>query len=119
MAKIEELVKNQEFVGEFEKCSSLDEMKDLYARYDVEEYDNVETNAESEEISEEEMKNVTGGLAFTTALIVIGALGLSGAEIGWLVQEGRDAFKGLTYSELKRLVRKGKQELIDYINSHK
>lgn len=54
MAKLEELVKNEEFITKLEQCENDDEVKSLYDEFNAE-------ISDEEEFDEESLKSVVGG----------------------------------------------------------
>lgn len=90
MARLEELMENEEFITKLEACETEEATKALYAEYSLEITEN-----SSEEISEAELANVTGGAVLTTAFLTIIApfAWKSGAKMGILIRANYDAKK--------------------------
>ncbi len=88
MAKFEQLMENEEFIAKLEACETEEATKALYAEYGLD----MEPVVESEEISEDELENVTGG-AVISALVIAAApfAWKSGCKFGVLVRANYDA----------------------------
>lgn len=76
MAKITEVVANEEFVKKLEDCKSEEEAKELWKEYNIEESQDEET-----ELAEDELKDVAGGIK----------LNLSGLD--WAVKHANNVWK--------------------------
>ena len=90
MAKIDQLMENEEFIAKLEVCETEEATKALYAEYDLEIAED-----DVEEISEADLANVTGGAILTTAFLTIIApfAWKSGAKMGILIRANYDANK--------------------------
>lgn len=91
MAKIDQLMENEEFITKLEECETEEATKALYAEYGLD----MEPVVESEEISEDELENVTGGAAVISSLVIAAApfAWKSGCKFGVLVRANYDAKK--------------------------
>lgn len=91
MAKIDQLMENEEFIAKLEACETEEATKVLYAEYGLD----MELVAESEEISEDDLENVTGGGVVLATLVVAAApfAWKSGCKFGVLVRANYDAKK--------------------------
>ena len=88
MAKIEQLMENEEFIAKLEACETEEATKALYEEYELE-----MEPVESEEITEEDLDIVTGG-SVTLATLVIAAAPFawkSGCKFGVLIRANYDA----------------------------
>jgi len=90
MAKIEELMENEEFISKLEKCETEDAANALYEEYNLE-----KTDVNDAEFSEEELENVAGGFAISAgmAALIIAAAPIAwkaGAKYGVLVRANYD-----------------------------
>lgn len=64
MAKIEDLMKNEEFIKKLSGCDTDEKMAALYKEYNVE-----FEETQSEELSTEELENVAGGTDITAGTL--------------------------------------------------
>lgn len=88
MAKLDELMENEEFVSKVESSENEEAVKAVYAEYGL------ETN-ETDEINPEQLENVTGGGAVTLAVLST-AVGLGwkvGSSAGILIRAYYDMKK--------------------------
>lgn len=76
MAKILDVVENEEFINKLEKCASEEEAKALWKEYDIEENQQADL-----ELEETELKDVSGGIS----------LNYSGLD--WAVKHAKNIWK--------------------------
>lgn len=97
MAKLEELMENEEFIAKLEACETEEQGKALFAEYDL------PMAGDDEELDEKALESVAGGVIWELVIMAAPFAWKFGRDYGILLVSGRDEKKYgnpyITYSK--------------------